>query len=74
MNMTIESNPEIVRMNVTAVQGALRDMQTTIAEQNKKIIGLVTTVSTMQGELASMNQRLAIMQAASVGTGPTVVV
>lgn len=71
--MTIESNQEVVRMNIAAVEGALRAMTTKLEEQDKKVVGLVTTVSSLQGELATMNQRLAIMHAQSVGTGPTVV-
>ena len=71
--MTIESNPEVARVNVAAVEGALRDMQTKLFDQDKKIVGLVSTISTLQGELAGMNQRLAIMHASSIGTGPTVV-
>lgn len=63
---------EVLNINIQAVQDALRMMNTKIEEQQTRINGLISTVSTMQGELTGLNQRFAIQQAKSFGSGATV--
>jgi SMC interacting uncharacterized protein involved in chromosome segregation len=62
---------EVARMNIDAIKDALSRMTKSIEEQDKKINHVVQTLSTLQGELNGMNQRLAILSAKSFNGGAT---
>lgn len=69
----METKEKVLNMNIQAVQQSIRMMNSKIDEQNVKINGFVSTISTMQTQLNSMNQRLAIQAAKSFGSGSTVI-
>lgn len=69
--MESETKQKVLNMNIQAVQSALKLMNTKVDEQAIRIDGLVSTIATMQNDLNSMNQRLAIQQAKQFGTGAT---
>lgn len=69
--MKEKSIKKATELNMNAVEGALKHMFEKIEEQDSKITGLISTISTLQSELNNMNQRYAMIQAQIHGTGAT---
>jgi len=63
---------EVNKKNTAAVSQTLEEMRLKLAEQQQRIDGLISTMSTFSQRLGELEQLVRVQRAILQGTGPTV--